>query len=479
MSSGGGQSSRSPSHGDQLLRPWANTGASQAGSTRNRSVTPDPGSGRSSNYLSIGGHGSNSSHPQGSCSTSGEVVIPKVVIQPPSSPTLLLDEPISAGVCQCRDSGPSTHGVPTKLTPQLTKHLKMHAKKACEENDVLQEEVMTFIDSGDIFYMLIDLRITLVKLCEGNKDKRMQELKDSLESKDFENGLYNCLFACMLLPNITVYVTDTQSHIMEFISKNREIFKIPPGVLNDVELRAQLGKAVTKLLTNIRSAIKAALTTSIIKRTSIADNCTAPTPSVDFFIGVSDYKTASIEDLFAAYLIPSLKQDLRDKVACGLSVNIGQLKEDLFDADLDGTNSSQAPMQANVPHVPSARAGENVADMGDEGLVDQNGAEQDDLDANEEDGSSNAHSGANSANGVVLPPDNPLNSGFRLIEGMPAQIADESSSIVTEQEKELQKLFTEVFQADLAKFPGGKKASKLISKTNPGWQTTIQTGLIW
>jgi hypothetical protein len=34
--------------------------------------------------------------------------------------------------------------------------------------------------------MLIDLKITLVKLCEGNKDKRMQELKDSLESKDFE-----------------------------------------------------------------------------------------------------------------------------------------------------------------------------------------------------------------------------------------------------------------------------------------------------
>ncbi|KAG1733175.1 hypothetical protein EDD22DRAFT_960248 [Suillus occidentalis] len=508
MSSGGGQSSRSPSHGDRLSRP-----PSQAGSVRNRSVTPDPGSGRSSNYLSIGGHGSNSSRPQSSRSTSGDVVVPEVGIQPPSSPTLSLDEPISAGVRRRRDSGPSTHGVPTKLTPQRTKRLKMHAKKACEENDVLQEEVMTFIDSGDIFYMLIDLKITLVKLCEGNKDKRMQELKDSLESKDFENGLYNRLFACMLSPNITAYVTDTQSHIMEFISKNREIFKIPPGVLDDVELRAQLGKAVTKLLTNIRSAIKAALTTSIVKRTSIADVTRSLARSgsgmeVDsthwnriallrrllriFFIGVSDYKTASIEDLFSAYLIPSLKQDLRDKVARELSVDIGQLEEDLFDADLDGTNSSQAPMQANGPHVPSARAGENVADMGDEQLVDQNGAEQDDLDANEEDGSLNA-------NGTVLLPDNPLDSGFGLIEGMPARynsttkfwnfvddslsamrrIADESSSIVAEQEKELQKLFIEVFQADLAEFPGGKKASKLISKTNPRWQTTIQTGLIW
>lgn len=115
-----------------------------------------------------------------------------------------------------------------------------------------------------------------------------------------------------------------------------------------------------------------------------------------FFIGISNYKTASIKDLFSAYLIPSLKQDLQDKVARELGVNIGQLEEDLFDADLDGTNSSQAPTQANVPHVPSARAGENVADMGDEGLVDQNGAEQDDLDANEEDWFSNAHGGANS-----------------------------------------------------------------------------------
>jgi hypothetical protein len=175
-----------------------------------------------------------------------------------------------------------------------------------------------------------------------------------------------------------------------------------------------------------------------------------------FLIGVSDYKTASIEDLFSAYLIPSLKQDLRDKVAHELSIDVGQLEEDLFDADLDGTNvtgnSSQAPTQVN---------GQNGADMGDEQHVDQNGAEQDDINANEEDESSNANSGANStnsANGAVLP-DNPLDSGFGLVEGMPVRynstikfwnfvddslsamcrIADESSSIATEQEKELQK----------------------------------------
>lgn len=82
----------------------------------------------------------------------------------------------------------------------------MYAKKICEDNDVPTGDIMCFIDvrkfcqtigivvladsglmqSGDIFFMLIDLKITLIKLCEVNRAKRMQELKDALESKDFE-----------------------------------------------------------------------------------------------------------------------------------------------------------------------------------------------------------------------------------------------------------------------------------------------------
>ncbi|KAG2125269.1 hypothetical protein BD769DRAFT_1669010 [Suillus cothurnatus] len=58
-------------------------------------------------------------------------------------------------------------------------------------------------------------------------------------------------------------------------------------------------------------------------------------------------------------------------------------------------------------------------------------------------------------------------------------MAKESSSNLAEEEKELQKLLIEIFQADLAEFPGGKKILKLISKTNPGWQTAIQNRLIW
>ncbi|KAG1768097.1 hypothetical protein EV702DRAFT_1050113 [Suillus placidus] len=534
LSSGGSQHSRSCSQADQLPRPRSNSGVSLARSARslNRSTTPDPNSSSPSLHLSVGGHG-NTSRPQNSCSTSGEgLVIPELEVQPPSSPTSSLDEPISTAVRRRRNSGTSHYGDPTKLTPQQTKHLKMHAKKLCEDNKVPTGEVMSFIDvisfhrtSGDIFYMVIDLKVTLIKLCEGNNAKRMQELKDTLELKDFEvtitnldrkNGLYNRLFACMLSPNITAYVTDTQLHIMDFITSHCDVFKIPPGMLEDVELRAQLGKSVTKLLTGIHSAIKTALTMSVVKRTSIADVTRALARSgsgmeVDsthwnriallwrllriFLIGISDYKSASIKELFSPYLIPSLKQDMRDKVERELGVNIERLEGDLFDDNYaPGSNNEASPeTPANDNHAPSARRNENGADMDDEELEDQSGVWLGDGDAHGEDEELNAP-GNNVENG-----DDPLDSGFGLVEGIPArynntirfwnfvdhsllimrQMSKESSSTPAEQDKELQKLFIEIFQADLAEFPGGKKLSKLILKTNPHWQTAIQNELIW
>ncbi|KAG1851925.1 hypothetical protein F4604DRAFT_1933861 [Suillus subluteus] len=509
LSSGGSQRSRSPSQADQLVRPWSSTGTSVA----RRSTTPDPGSSSSSNHLSAGGRG-NTSRSQIHRSTSGEgPVIPDLEVQPPSSPTSLLDEPISTG---------------------------MFAKKMCEDKEVPTGEVMGFIDiikfhqtltvvvladsdlmqSGDIFYMLIDLKITLIKLCKGNKVKRMQELKDALESKDFENGLYNRLFACMLSPNITAYVTDTQHHIMDFITNHCDVFKIPPGMLEDVELRAQLGKSVTKLLTGIRSVIKNALTVSVVKRTSIADVTRALARSgsgmeVDsthwnriallrhllriLLISISDYKSASIKELFSPYLIPSLKQDMWGKVERELGVNIEQLEDDLFGDDhaLGSNNQASPDTPTGDDHAPSARGNENGAHMDDEELEDQGGAQLGDEDANREE--EELSGPGNSVETAAVLQDDPHESGFGLVEGIPArytntirfwnfvdhsllimrQISKEASSIPTQQEKELQKLFIEIFQADLAEFPGGKKLSKLISRTNPCWQTAIQMQLIW
>ncbi|KAG1834872.1 hypothetical protein EV424DRAFT_1532062 [Suillus variegatus] len=383
LSTGSGQA-------DQLPRSQSNTGASQAGSARNRnrSTTPDPSSGRSSNQLSIG---NTTSHPQSSRSTSGKVpVIPELEIQPPSSPTSLLNEPISAG------------------------HLKMYAKKLCEDNNVPTGEVMCFIDSGNIFYMLIDLKVTLIKLCEGNKASKMQELKDALESKDFE-----------------------------LVRGQRRLLRI-------------------------------------------------------FLIGISNYKSASLEELFSAYLLPSLKQDMRAKIGRELDVNIEQLERDLFDNNCaPGFNDQALPeTRANVNCAPGVRNMNGTNPDGEE-LGDQTRAQLDGGDADREDEELNGP--GNNIESTTVLQDDPLDSGFGLVEGIPAQYNNtirfwnfvdhslltmhqkvkESFPIPAKQEKELQKLFIKIFQADLAEFPGGKKISKLISKMNPHWQTAIQNRLIW
>ncbi|KAG2336389.1 hypothetical protein BDR05DRAFT_1005925 [Suillus weaverae] len=367
------------------------------------------------------------SRPQNSRSTSGEgPAIPELEVQSPSSPTSSLDEPISTAVRRHRNDRTSHYGDPTKLTPQRTKRLKMHAKMLCEDNEVPTGEVMSFIDT--------------------NLDRK--------------NGLYNRLFACMLSPNIIAYVTDTQLHIMDFITSHCNVFKIPPGMLEDVELRAQLGKSVTKLLTGNRSAIKTALTTSVVKRTSIADVTRALARSgsgmeVDsthwnriallwrllriFLIGISDYKR------------------LRDKVEreLGVNINIEQLEGDLFDDNHvpESNNEASPETPANDNHAPSARRNENGADMDDEELEDQSVVWLGDGDAHGEDEELNAP-GNNDENG-----DDPLDSGFGLVEGIPArysntirfwnfvdhsllimrQMSKESSWTPAEQDKELQK----------------------------------------
>ncbi|KAG2051956.1 hypothetical protein BDR06DRAFT_1059594 [Suillus hirtellus] len=334
----------------------------------------------------------------------------------------------------------------------------MYAKKMSKDNDVPTGEV-----TGNIFYMLIDLKIMLIKLCEGNKMKRMQELKDALESKDFK-------------------VT------MDFITTHCDVFKIPPGMLEDVELRAQLGKSVTKLLTEIHSVIKNALTMSVVKRTSIADVMRALARSG------SGMEVDSTHWNRIAFL-----QDMWGKVEHELGVNIKQLENKLFGTDHMLGSNNQAPLDTPTDddHVPSARRIENSANMDDNELENQSGAQQGDGDANGEEEELNGPRNSVETAAVLL--DDPLDSRFRLVEGIPAwytntirfwnfvdhsllimcQISKEASSIPAKQEKELQKLFIEIFQADLTEFPGGKKVSKLISRMNPHWQTAIQTKLIW
>lgn len=80
--------------------------------------------------------------------------------------------------------------------------------------------------------MLLELRAGQLEHEEENDADTLQELEKLLTSKDFEvwlmviflfrsvvdyvwkSALKGHLTACMLSPNLTVYVTDTQQHIM-------------------------------------------------------------------------------------------------------------------------------------------------------------------------------------------------------------------------------------------------------------------------
>ncbi|KIK77827.1 hypothetical protein PAXRUDRAFT_356417 [Paxillus rubicundulus Ve08.2h10] len=62
--------------------------------------------------------------------------------------------------------------------------------------------------------MLVDMKASLVKYELSNQTNQLQALQDTLSSKDFELSLHNRLLACLLSPNLTAYVTDTQRHIM-------------------------------------------------------------------------------------------------------------------------------------------------------------------------------------------------------------------------------------------------------------------------
>ncbi|KAH7919606.1 hypothetical protein BV22DRAFT_1133717 [Leucogyrophana mollusca] len=177
----------------------------------------------------------------------------------PVTPDSSVSGPISAGLRRRRSDSfgsASARSDPTVLTPQRTKRLKEYARKKARETGVDDESLCQFIDSGGIYHMLVDLKANLLKKNVEEENTGLADLKELLDSKDFKAGLQSRLQACLLSPNITAYVTDTHIHVMEFIKKNIEVFKIPRGLLEDPELSKQLSRMVTDMLSSLRGNIK-------------------------------------------------------------------------------------------------------------------------------------------------------------------------------------------------------------------------------
>ncbi|KAI6040188.1 hypothetical protein EDC04DRAFT_2894409 [Pisolithus marmoratus] len=160
---------------------------------------------------------------------------------PPSDSSLLFEESISSGTCQQRSDPPDdADSDPMQLSPQHVKQLKTYAKDLCSTLEIPKQNLLDFVETGDLFHMLVNMKASLIKYeidTHANKSNALQEM---LTSKDFEISLHNRLLACLLLPNITAYVTDTQSHIMDFIFKHQDIFKIPTSIFDNSELKSSL-----------------------------------------------------------------------------------------------------------------------------------------------------------------------------------------------------------------------------------------------
>ncbi|KAI6021802.1 hypothetical protein BKA83DRAFT_4055361 [Pisolithus microcarpus] len=135
----------------------------------------------------------------------------------------VLDEPISAGVRRERDDDDDS----SQLDSHRVKRLKLYAKKIAEVNQISEKGLMEFVNTGDLFYMLVDIKAHLIKSDATKQTNQFQVLQDTLRGKDFEvrlfryasrlltlAGLHTRLLACMLSPNLTAYVTDTQQRIM-------------------------------------------------------------------------------------------------------------------------------------------------------------------------------------------------------------------------------------------------------------------------
>ncbi|KAG2352242.1 hypothetical protein BDR07DRAFT_1498835 [Suillus spraguei] len=220
------------------------------------------------------------------------------------SPADSLDEPLGAGM-HCRRSSSADHGNPFLLTPKVSKRLKVYTMRVAEEMGVSEKPLHDFINTGGIYYMLLDLKVCMLLNSVMNRETILNDLKELLEYKYFKSALQNHLTACMLSPNLTPYVTDTHEHIMDFIKTHNDVFKIPKSLFGDAELSAQFSTVISDLLACIHGNLKT-------KRHCLCI----------FLIGRGNYKNIPLKNLYSLSLLSSLHRDLHIKVGETLDIDM-------------------------------------------------------------------------------------------------------------------------------------------------------------
>ncbi|KAI6006647.1 hypothetical protein F5J12DRAFT_939363 [Pisolithus orientalis] len=357
--------------------------------------------------------------------------------------------------------------------PLVGQWLKVHAKKLADDLQIPDKSLLKFIETRDLFLMFVDMKASLVKYELSNQTHQLQALQDTLSSKDFELSLHNCLLACTLSPNLTAYVMDTQCHIMDFIVKHLDVFKIPAGVFDDVELWGSLGRIITKLLTTICSQLKSQFRDG-------SGRCPLEQNGIP---GTSDHKVAALDICFTPHLIPNLKSDMCKKLKQELHINISDMEWTLFKDNANEDDTSKGNNNWEPLTKPSIDLDLRDPSLGLDNPVAIN-ADTDDTPDLENPGSD--------ANEL-----DEMDSGFRLVSGKAAHFNSnkfwnymdymlnllhksvcKDAASKEDFETTISSVFVQIFQDDLVDCPGNRRGAKILA-VNPQWQTTTQQGLMW
>ncbi|KAG2114936.1 hypothetical protein BD769DRAFT_1391322 [Suillus cothurnatus] len=393
-------------------------------------------------------------------------------------------------------TSPDNNKADERSFSKVSKRLKVYATRVAEEKGVSEKSLHDFIDTGGIFYMLIDLKVCMLLNSVTNRETILNDLKELLESKDFKSALQNRLTACMLSPNLTAYVTDTHEHIMDFIKTHNEVFKIPKSLFEDVELSAQFSTVVSDLLACIRGNIKTKLVLSISKNLSIMDTAKSLTHScieVDAshwnryaFLGrLQEYTAEENFTLHHSFLrstgtFASKLERPSTSTWNWMTKPTVQENADEVRENPEGTldNGDNAGADTNVPNHSG-----NVDLDGDEDENQDNGQ-----DSGAEEGVVDTEGSGFGGNGKCPKytstkfwnfVDDSLEAVHNMAKAEAKADVEEGGDYDTAYENATRNILVEYFQQDLTEFPGRRTVPKLLSTYNPQWQTTIQTELLW
>ncbi|KAG1726442.1 uncharacterized protein EDB91DRAFT_1254345 [Suillus paluster] len=335
------------------------------------------------------------------------------------------------------------------------------------------------------------------------------------ESKRLKSALQSRLTACLLSHNLTAYVTDTHTNIMEFIKSHQEVFKMPAALIDDVELLAQLSRIISELLASICGNLKAKLVTSLAKRMSVMDAAKSLTHSIIevdashwnryaflrwclqiCLIGISDFKTIPLKDLYSTSLIPSLHRDLHVKIAEALNCNVGidacetneqhanATEGNTFDLDHQCSTGELGATYDRGDDLGECDATDDHGDNFGEGDHTMDNQEEDEFCENRDDekeetgqqepevddGGSGFIQGTNSKHPKFTSTKfwNFMDCSLKAIHKAAREEAgDYEGAGRGAYENAVQNILVEYFQMDLVEFPGSMVVPKLLATTSP------------